>query len=79
MTESSVARETNVISGTESIFWRKSSRSTFNGNCAEVAAGKILGLSTAVLIRDSKDPHPILQFDASTWAAFTGFIKRASF
>ena len=53
--------------------WRKSSYSTQNGSCVEVAHA--LG-SEAVAVRDSQDPHgPTLTFTASDWQAFLGILE----
>jgi hypothetical protein len=47
--------------------WRKSSYSSQDGNCVEVATN-LLG---AVAIRDSKDPGgPMLLIPAAGWRAF---------
>jgi hypothetical protein len=51
--------------------WRKSSYSGSGNNCVEVAA-----TSTAVAIRDSKDPDgPALTFGPQAWESFTHAIK----
>jgi hypothetical protein len=50
--------------------WRKSSYSSGNGACIEVA-----DLPEAVAVRDSKDPDgPKLTFSRQAWAAF---VERA--
>ncbi|MBQ1026709.1 DUF397 domain-containing protein [Micromonospora sp. C95] len=52
--------------------WRKSSRSTAQGNCVEVAEG----LAGVVGVRDSKDvTGPILLFDAYQWRSFVQTLK----
>ena len=52
--------------------WRKSSRSTAQGNCVEVADG----LAGVVGVRDSKDvTGPALLFDPSRWRFFVNSVK----
>ncbi|MFJ7590831.1 DUF397 domain-containing protein [Streptomyces sp. NPDC097617] len=56
-----------------SVAWRKSSYSTNGGNCVEVGQG----ISHAVPVRDSKDPHgPALIFEPSAFATFVCAIQR---
>lgn len=55
--------------------WKKSSRSSSNGNCVEARhhGGR-------VQLRDSKDPAgPALSFSPSTWRAFMDGTKDAQF
>ncbi|MFF2149252.1 DUF397 domain-containing protein [Kitasatospora sp. NPDC058190] len=52
--------------------WRKSSYSTDQGNCVEVADG----FAGIVPVRDSKDPSgPALVFPTDAWTAFVTAIK----
>jgi hypothetical protein len=56
--------------------WKKSPRSTANGNCVEVAelAGGHVG------VRDSKNQDgPVLIFTPSEWDAFVGGVKDGEF
>ncbi|AUY52229.1 DUF397 domain-containing protein [Streptomyces sp. CB01881] len=47
--------------------WRKSTYSTGDGECIEIAEG----FTEIVPVRDSKDPHgPALTFTADAWRAF---------
>ncbi|MDG4828998.1 DUF397 domain-containing protein [Solwaraspora sp. WMMD1047] len=51
--------------------WRKSSRSSGDGQCTEVAV-----LGDAVGVRDSKDPAgPALRFSPTAWTAFVAGLK----
>jgi hypothetical protein len=51
--------------------WRKSSYSSGEANCVEVA-----GQPGTVAVRDSKDPHgPALGFTPAGWQAFTRHIR----
>jgi len=53
--------------------WRKSSYSTQNGSCVEMAH---IPAATAVAVRDSQDPRsPALTFTTSDWQAFLRHIK----
>jgi len=52
--------------------WFKSSRSSGNGACVEIAY-----LADAVAVRDSKDPAgPVLRFQAESWRAFVDAVRR---
>lgn len=55
--------------------WRKSSFSSSNGDCIEVAS-----FNDHVGVRDSKAiVGPYLRFSPDTWAAFVGDVRRAYF
>ncbi|MEU5552854.1 DUF397 domain-containing protein [Micromonospora sp. NPDC047793] len=51
--------------------WKKSNRSSANGQCVEVA-----DLDDAVALRDSKDPNgPALVFGPDAWSSFLAGAK----
>jgi hypothetical protein len=55
--------------------WRKSSRSSQQGQCVEVAA-----LKDRHAVRDSKNPTgPVLTFTAAQWSAFTAGVRAGQF
>ena len=55
--------------------WRKSTRSSDQGVCVEVAH-----LSDHQAVRDSKDPSgPALMFTAAEWTAFTSGVRAGEF
>jgi len=59
-----------------SVIWMKSSLSTYNGNCVEVA-----GLaSDRIRVRDSKQPMgAVLNFTPAEWDAFIGGVYNGEF
>lgn len=68
-----VSQEQQMVVGFACAEWRKSSWSSFNGNCVEVARvpGEMVG------VRDTKDggPGPVLVFSDDAWRSFLGRVK----
>jgi hypothetical protein len=56
--------------------WKKSSLSSHNGNCVEVA-----GLTgETIRVRDSKNPRAgMLNFTTAEWDAFVGGVRNGEF
>jgi Domain of unknown function (DUF397) len=56
--------------------WRKSSWSTYNGNCVEVASLR----SDLIGVRDTKDAGagPVLLFSGQAWRSFVTSIKNSA-
>lgn len=66
------ARETRRTIAVPTVTWRKSSYSSYNGNCIEAA-----DLASArVGVRDSQDTSgAILDFTPAGWDAFIGSVR----
>lgn len=63
------------MSTNKGLVWFKSSRSSGNGQCVEVAFD-----ADAVLVRHSKDPDgPALRFSPDEWAAFIAGAEDGEF
>jgi hypothetical protein len=56
------------------VTWTKAFRSSFEGNCVEVAHGPV-----RVGVRDSKQPGPVLDFSYREWAAFIACAREGEF
>jgi hypothetical protein len=78
----------------EVVVWRKSTRSTSDLTCVEVGIPKKSSFSDAsgpwcvevegakdgdVLVRDTKDPGPVLKFTPAEWRAFIAGAKLGEF
>ena len=65
------------VGGPPQASWRKSSWSTYNNNCVEVArfGGGLIG------VRDSKEngAGTVLRFDHATWSSFLAGVKNGDF
>ena len=61
------------MAGHMQVTWRKSSWSTYNGNCVEVAQFA----DGQVGVRDTKEmgSGPVLVFGATSWRSFLGAVK----
>lgn len=61
-----------AVSDVSPVTWRKSSHSSGNGECVEVA-----NLGASIGVRDSKDQQgPALLFPPSAWQTFSRRIKQ---
>jgi hypothetical protein len=69
-------RNTRSAGGNSADIWKKSSLSTYNGNCVEVA-----GLTgDTIRVRDSKHPKAgVLTFTPAEWDAFIGGVYKGEF
>ena len=69
-------REDRSAGGELAGIWKKSSLSTYNGNCVEGA-----GLADdTIRVRDSKNPRAaILNFTPAEWDAFIGGVFNGEF
>ena len=71
MTSSSNVNSLSISPLTAELSWRKSSRSTYQGTCVEVAASPKF-----VHMRDSKDiDGPQLNFSHGSWLNFISSVK----
>ena len=73
MTDASVGQVQAGMAGAAQVTWRKSSWSTYNGNCVEVAQLA----DGQVGVRDTKDMGSghVLVFRAASWRSFLDAVK----
>ncbi|WP_277955461.1 DUF397 domain-containing protein [Saccharopolyspora soli] len=68
-------KEDTVATELSRLSWHKSSRSSMQANCVEVAFD-----GQAVATRDSKDPHGgKLAFSAASWTSFIECLRAGRF